>query len=159
MSKSRFELTKEGYKKFVEELEYLKVVKRKENIQALQEARAQGDLSENAEYDAARDEQAQIEARIVELEYIIKNAKIIEQDNTDSVTIGKEVIFQVLPDGEEEKYHIVGSEEADPFNGKISINSPVSQSLIGHEAGEIVVISSPNGTYEVKIIKVIQRKS
>jgi len=158
MSKSKYELTKEGFKKFEEELEYLKTVKRKENIQALQEARSQGDLSENAEYDAARDEQAQIEARIIELEYITRNAKIIESDNTDSVTIGKEVTFKVYPDGEDEKYHIVGSEEADPFNGKISVNSPVAQALMGHRAGESVDLSTPNGPCKIKIIEV-KRKS
>ncbi|QVK19387.1 transcription elongation factor GreA [Mycoplasmatota bacterium] len=157
MTKSKYEITKEGFKKFEKELEYLKTVKRPENIQALQEARAQGDLSENAEYDAARDEQAQIEARIVELENIIKNAKIIEGDNTDSLTIGKEVIFKVLPDGEEEKYHVVGSEEADPFNGKISVNSPVAQALIGHKAGETVAVSTPGGSYQVSIIDIIKR--
>ncbi len=157
MSKSKYELTSEGYKNFEQELEYLKTVKRKENIQALQEARAQGDLSENAEYDAARDEQAQIEARIVDLENILRNAEIIAGDNTDRVTIGKEVEYQLLPKGEKEQYHIVGSEEADPFNGKISVNSPVAQALIGHEAGEIVAISTPSGNYEVKILNVLKR--
>ncbi len=157
MTKSKFEVTKEGYQKFEEELEYLKTVKRKENIQALQEARAQGDLSENAEYDAARDEQAQIEARIVELENIIRNAKIIESDNSDSLTIGKEVVFQILPDGEKEKYHIVGSEESDPFNGKISINSPVAQALVNHKVEEIVDIQTPSGAYQVKILEIKKR--
>ncbi len=154
MSKSRFEVTKEGFKKFEEELEYLKTVKRKENIQALQDARAQGDLSENAEYDAARAEQAQIEARIVELENILRNARIIEGDNTDSITIGKFVIYKVLPDGEEESYHIVGSEEADPFSGKISINSPVAQALVGHKRNDIVEIAIPSGSYQVQILDV-----
>jgi transcription elongation factor GreA len=158
MGKSRVELTKEGYKKFEEELEYLKVVKRKENIEALQEARAQGDLSENAEYDAARDEQAQIESRIVELENILKNAKIIEEDGSKGISIGKEVVFQELPNGTEERYYIVGSEEADPFNGKISINSPIAQSLIGHEIGESVNISTPGGVVKVKILDVTNRR-
>ncbi|MDF2700383.1 MAG: greA [Haloplasmataceae bacterium] len=159
MSKSRFELTREGYKRFVQELEYLKTVKRKEVIVALQEARAQGDLSENAEYDAAREEQAQVEARIVELENLIKNAKIIEQDHTDAITIGKIVVFKELPNGDEEKYHIVGSEEADPFNGKISINSPIAQALIGHEAGDKVNIPTPSGVLNIEIIEVILKKA
>jgi transcription elongation factor GreA len=159
MSKSKYEITSEGYKKFEEELEYLKTVKRKENIQALQEARAQGDLSENAEYDAARDEQAQIEARIVELEHILKNAEIITEDNTDAITIGKEIVFQELPDGELETYHIVGSEEADPFNGKISVNSPVAKALLGHVAGDVVNVSIPNGQMELKIMEVKLKRS
>jgi transcription elongation factor GreA len=157
MSKSKVELTLEGQKKFKEELEYLKNVKRKENIIALQEARSQGDLSENAEYDAARDEQAQIEARIVQLENILKNATIIQSDNTDSITIGKEVVFKVYPEGDEECYHIVGSEEADPFNGKISINSPVAQALVGHKTADIVEISTPSGSYKIQIVDVLIR--
>lgn len=159
MSKSKLEVTKAGYEQFVKELDYLKEVKRKEVISALQEARAQGDLSENAEYDAAREEQAQVEARIVELETIIKNAKIIEQDNTDRITIGKKVIFKEIPSGEEETFHIVGSEEADPFNGKISVNSPIAQALIGKVANEKVNITTPGGVIEVKILKVIHNHS
>lgn len=159
MSKSRFELTKEGFQKFEEELDYLKTVKRKQNIEALQEARAQGDLSENAEYDAAREEQAQIEARINELENILKYAKLIEEDGTSGISIGKEVTFKEMPNGEEEQFHIVGSEEADPFNGKISINSPIAQSLIGKEVGDVVNISTPGGSIKVKILNVQQKKS
>lgn len=157
MSKSIYELTKEGLKQFMEELEYLKTVRRKQNIKALQEARAQGDLSENSEYDAAREEQAQIEARINELENILRNHVLIEDDDSSHVSIGKEVIYQVLPDGIEEHYYIVGSEEADPINGKISINSPIAQALLGHEAGDIVNVHSPAGSYQVKILKVQPR--
>lgn len=158
MSKSRYELTKEGYERFINELDYLKNVKRKENIQALQEARMQGDLSENAEYDAARDEQAQIEARIIELENILKNFVLIEHDESDTVSIGKEVTFMELPNGKEEHYYIVGSEEADPFSGKISINSPIAQALIGKGTGDVVNISTPNGHIQVKILNVKPRK-
>lgn len=159
MSKSRYELTKEGYERFVDELDHLKTVKRKQNIEALQEARSQGDLSENAEYDAAREEQAQIEARINELENILKNYVLIEEDHSSSISIGKEVIFQELPSGEEEHYFIVGSEEADPFNGKISINSPIAQALLGKEQGDTVTVQTPQGSYKVKILKVQVRKS
>ncbi|NLG82444.1 MAG: transcription elongation factor GreA [Bacilli bacterium] len=154
MSKSKYDITKEGLEKFKEELEYLKSVKRKENIRALQEARAQGDLSENAEYDAARDEQAQIEARITELENIIKNSRIIETDNSDAVSIGKTVEFIVLPDGEIQRYTIVGSEEANPFEDKISISSPVAQALKGKHKDDVVDIILPAGSYKVKILDV-----
>jgi len=155
MSKSKYDLTKEGLEKFKEELEYLKSVKRKENIRALQEARAQGDLSENAEYDAARDEQAQIEARIAELENIIKNSRIIESDNTDNVGIGKTVEIEILPEGEKISYTIVGSEEANPFENKISIASPVAQALKGKHKGDIVDIILPTGSYKIKITNVM----
>lgn len=155
MSKSKYDLTKEGLEKFKEELEYLKSVKRKENIRALQEARAQGDLSENAEYDAARDEQAQIEARIAELENIIKNSRIIESDNTDTVGIGKTVEIEILPEGEKISYTIVGSEEANPFENKISIASPVVQALKGKHKGDIVDIILPTGSYKIKITNVM----
>lgn len=155
MSKSKYDLTKEGLEKFKEELEYLKSVKRKENIRALQEARAQGDLSENAEYDAARDEQAQIEARIAELENIIKNSRIIESDNTDTVGIGKTVEVEILPEGEKISYTIVGSEEANPFENKISIASPVAQALKGKYKGDIVDIILPTGSYKIKITNVM----
>lgn len=155
MSKSKYDLTKEGLEKFKEELEYLKSVKRKENIRALQEARAQGDLSENAEYDAARDEQAQIEARIAELENIIKNSRIIESDNTDTVGIGKTVEIEILPEGEKISYTIVGSEEANPFENKISIASPVAQALKGKHKGDIVDIILPTGSYKIKITNVM----
>lgn len=155
MSKSKYDLTKEGLEKFKEELEYLKSVKRKENIRALQEARAQGDLSENAEYDAARDEQAQIEARIAELENIIKNSRIIESDNTDTVGIGKTVEVEILPEGEKISYTIVGSEEANPFENKISIASPVAQALKGKHKGDIVDIILPTGSYKIKITNVM----
>ncbi|ERJ13721.1 transcription elongation factor GreA [Haloplasma contractile] len=155
MKNKKFELTREGHDQFVEELDYLKTVKRKENIAALQEARAQGDLSENAEYDAAREEQAQIEARVQELEYILKNAHIIEDDDsTTGVSIGKVVVFQELPDGEEQTFKIVGSEEADPLNEKISMNSPIAQSLYGREAGDVVKVKIPAGEINVKIVDV-----
>jgi transcription elongation factor GreA len=159
MSKSRYELTREGYERFQEELDHLKTVKRKQNIEALQEARSQGDLSENAEYDAAREEQAQIEARINELENILKNFKLIEEDTTSSISIGKEVIFMELPNGPEEHYYIVGSEEADPFSGKISINSPIAQALIGKEVGDEATVTTPAGMIKVRILKVQQRRS
>lgn len=156
MSKSRYELTAEGLERFMQELEYLKTVKRKENIEALQEARAQGDLSENAEYDAAREEQAQIEARINELEYILRNHVLIVE--SDDSLIGKEVTFKILPDGEEEHYFIVGSEEADPLNGKISIQSPIAQALNGVNIGDEATVNTPTGSYQVKVLDIKSRK-
>ena len=158
MSRSRYELTKEGYEQFLEELDHLKIVKRKQNIEALQEARAQGDLSENAEYDAAREEQAQIEARVNELENILKHHTLIEEDGSAGISIGKEVVFKEMPDGEEEVYYIVGSEEANPIDGKISINSPIAQGLIGKVVGDIVGITTPSGPIKVKIVNVSQRR-
>ncbi len=115
-----YPMTKAGKEKLEQELEYLKTVKRKEVVERIQIARSFGDLSENSEYDAAKDEQAFVESRIQMLENMIRNAKIIEEDleSTDVVSLGRTVTFIELPDGEEESYTIVGSAEADPFEGK-----------------------------------------
>src|SRR5699024_818676 len=114
------------------------------------------DLSENSEYDAAKDEQAFVETRIVQVEKMIRNAVIIENDNEnpDIVSLGKTVTFEELPDGDEETYTIVGSAEADPFEGKISNDSPMAKSLLGHEKGTEVTVTTPGGDIQVKIISV-----
>lgn len=151
-----FYMTKEGLTKLEEELEYLKIEKRQEVVERIKIARDFGDLSENSEYDAAKDEQAFVESRIVQVENMIRNAVIIENDdaNPDVVALGKTVTFQELPDGEDESYTIVGSAEADPFEGKISNDSPIAKSLIGHSVGEKVVVPTPAGDMNVKIVKV-----
>lgn len=119
-NEKQYPMTKEGKEKLEQELEYLKTVKRKEVVERIKIARGFGDLSENSEYDAAKDEQAFVESRIQMLENMIRNAVIIEEDteNPDVVSLGKSVTFIELPDGEEETYTIVGSAEADPFEGK-----------------------------------------
>ncbi|MGG3842117.1 transcription elongation factor GreA [Anoxybacillus kestanbolensis] len=151
-----YPMTKAGKEKLEQELEYLKTVKRKEVVERIQIARSFGDLSENSEYDAAKDEQAFVESRIQMLENMIRNAKIIEEDleSTDVVSLGRTVTFVELPDGEEESYTIVGSAEADPFEGKISNDSPIAKSLIGRRVGEEVTVHTPGGDMVVKIIAV-----
>ncbi len=149
-------VTEEGLRKLQEELEYLVTEKRKEVVEKIKAARSYGDLSENSEYDAAKDEQAFVESRIAQLEKMIRNAKIIETDQsqTDVVSVGKTVVFQELPDGEREEYTIVGTTEADPLAGKISNDSPMAQGLIGRSQGEKVVIQTPGGDMEVKILEI-----
>ena len=147
-------LTEEGLKEIKDELEYLKMTKRPEVINALKEARALGDLSENAEYDAARGEQADVEAKIVELEQMIEHAVIIKEVKTDKVSIGNKVKIEYVEDKETEEYSIVGSKEADPFNNKISNESPIAQAIIGKKAGDIVNVASPSGEYQVKILEI-----
>ena len=149
MAEKQF-LTKKGYEERVALLENLKVVRRKEVAQNLKEAREQGDLSENAEYDAAKDEQRDIEAQIVELENILKNAEII-QDNDKSKD--KIKLHDVEYD-EDIEYTIVGSSEADSLNNKISNESPLGAALIGKKVGDTVKIEAPVGEIEYKIISV-----
>ena len=147
-------LTQEGLEEIKKELEELKMVKRPQVIEALKDARAQGDLSENAEYDAARNEQAIVESRIKELEVMLENVKVIEKTNTDVVSIGSNVIIEYVDDNEKEEYSIVGSKEADPFSNKISNESPIAQAILGKKKGTTVSVESPNGKYDVKIIAV-----
>ncbi|UOQ86100.1 transcription elongation factor GreA [Gracilibacillus salinarum] len=151
-----FFMTEEGLKKLEDELEYLKTERRQEVVERIKIARDFGDLSENSEYDAAKDEQAFVESRIVQVENMIRNAVIItdEDANPDVVSLGRTITFQELPDGEEESYTIVGSAEADPFEGKISNDSPIAKSLLGHSIGEEVVVPTPAGDMNVKILKV-----
>lgn len=119
-------------------------------------ARSFGDLSENSEYDSAKEEQAFVEGRIALLEQMLRNAVIIEDngEDKDTVTLGKAVTFVELPDGEEETYTIVGSVEADPFEGKISNDSPIAKSLMGKKVGDEVTVQTPGGEFRVKIIEV-----
>jgi len=148
-----FPMTKEGKEKLEQELEMLKTVKRKEVVERIKIARSFGDLSENSEYDSAKEEQAFVEGRITTLENMIRNAKIIEESSSDSdtVTLGKSVTFIELPNGDEETYSIVGSAEADPFEGKISNDSPIAKSLLGKKIGDEVVVHTPGGDMNVRI--------
>ena len=149
-----FELTAEGYLELETELNELKNVKRPEVITALKEARAMGDLSENADYDAARNEQAQIEARIKELEYKLEHSKIVDQRKKGGAAgIGSVVTVQD-EDGDEEEYKLVSSVEADPFNNKISVESPIGLAIKGHKTGDTVLVESPNGGYNITILNI-----
>ncbi|CAH0138588.1 Transcription elongation factor GreA [Peribacillus sp. Bi96] len=151
-----YPMTKEGKLKLEQELEQLKTVKRKEVVERIKIARSFGDLSENSEYDSAKEEQAFVEGRITTIENMIRNAKIIEgnDSNTDTVSLGKSVTFVELPNGDEETYSIVGSVEADPFEGKISNDSPIAKSLIGKRVGDKVSIQTPGGEMSVKIVSI-----
>ncbi len=154
-SEKKIFLTQEGYDEIKEELNYLINTKRPENIIAIKEARALGDLSENADYDAARNEQAEIEARIKKLEAIMDNVQIIEEVSTDSVGLGNTVKISYVDDEDDlDEYKIVGSQEADPFESKISNESPIAKALMGHKVGDVVSVESPNGSYDVKIIDI-----
>ena len=149
-------LTNEGFLEIEEELNHLKEVKRPEIIKALKDARALGDLSENADYDAARNEQAQIEGRILELEKILETAEIIEKRDTDKVGLGTTVTIRYLDedDDEVEEYRIVGSKEADPSNNKISNESPLAAAIMGAKAGDERTVDSPRGKYRVEIVEI-----
>ena len=141
-------VTAEGYLDLENELNELKNVRRPQIIQAIKEARALGDLSENADYDAARDEQAQVESRIKELEYKLEHSEIIENKKKNQVSLGVVIKYE---DGEEDEYMIVGSLEADPFNNRISNESPIGIAVMGKKQGDVVSVASPNGSYEVTI--------
>lgn len=149
-------LTYGGLKKYEDELQELKVVRRKEVAQKIKEAREQGDLSENAEYDAAKDEQRDIEAQIVELENILKNAEIIQDNDKSKDKIKMESVVKLhdVEYDEDIEYTIVGSSEADSLNNKISNESPLGAALIGKKVGDTVKIEAPVGEIEYKIISV-----
>ena len=153
-NKNTVYLTEQGLDDLKKELDNLINVKRPENIIAIKEARALGDLSENAEYDAARNEQAQIEARIKQIEKMLENVSIITEVSKDTVGIGNTVAIKYVDDDEEDEYKIVGSQEADPFESKISNESPIAQALFDHKVGDIVTVESPNGSYDVEIVEI-----
>lgn len=147
-------LTKEGMAKLREELEYLKTEKRKEVSEKIREARSFGDLSENAEYDEAKNEQAEVEARINTIINQLKYARVIDESEitVDAVGLGITAVIREVGEDEEETYSIVTTTEADPDNGKISQDSPVGKALIGHKAGEIVTVETPAGKIEFEIL-------
>lgn len=147
-------LTQAGYEDLEKQLEYLKTEKRPEIAEKIKVARGFGDLSENSEYDEAKNEQGLVEQEINEIEYTLKNAKIVnkEEIHKSGINVGAHVIV-VDEDGDEEEYDIVGATEFDPFNGKISLDSPIGAALIGHKTGEIVEVSLPTGAVMKLTIK------
>ena len=149
-------LTSEGLEKLEKELEYLKTVKRQEVAAEIKVALGYGDLSENSEYDEAKNKQAQMEIRIVEIEAMLKNAKVIDETeiSTDTVSLGCTVTVFDIEFDEELQYNIVGSTEADPSNGKISDESPVGSALLGKKVGDIVEVPAPAGSIELKVVEI-----
>ncbi len=156
MENKQILLTDEGLMKLEAELENLKTVKRQEVAEKIKVARGFGDLSENSEYDAAKEEQAQVETRIVQLEKMLKNAKVIDQDEIDlnTVSVGTRVTVYDEDFDEEIEYSIVGSTEADPDAMKISDESPVGRALIGKNVGDVVNIDTPGGAIQMKILSI-----
>ena len=151
----QFYMTQKGYDEAVKQLDYLTKVKRAEIVERIQEARSHGDLSENAEYDAARNEQAATEGEIAELDYRIKNAVIIEESDDNSVVhIGSRVTVYDRDLEEEAVYTIMGTTEVDPMNNVISNESPVGAALLRHKKGDTVSVKAPDGEYQLKILKI-----
>ena len=149
-------LTYEGLRALEEELQDLKVVKRKEVAEKIKEAREQGDLSENAEYDAAKDEQREIELRIEEIEKILKNAEVVVEDEVDlgKINIGCKIRILDVEFDEELEYKIVGSTEANVMKGTISNESPVGKALIGHKKGDVITVELPAGEVKYKVLEI-----
>ena len=157
MNEKKTVLTYEGLKERENELKILKTIKRKEVAEKIKEARGQGDLSENAEYDAAKEEQASIEERIVFLEKLLRNVEIIEEGELDKtlVAIGSKITLLDMEYNEEVEYVIVGSEEANPATGRISNESPLGAALIGHKEGDTVTVDAPAGPIKYKLLKIL----
>ena len=149
-------MTYDGLKKMEQELENLKTVRRKEVAEKIKEARGQGDLSENAEYDAAKEEQGEIESRIIQLENLLRNAEVIDEDvlKMDVVNLGSKVTVLDVEFDEEMEYTIVGSTEADPLNGRISNESPLGMALLGQKVGATVMADTPDGEVAFKILNI-----
>ena len=155
MTEKKVVLTYDGLKNMEAELENLKTVRRKDVAEKIKEARGQGDLSENAEYDAAKEEQAEIEARIVQLEKMLRNAEVIDEEEgaKDTISLGTTVTVLDVEFDEEMEYTIVGSAEADPMNGRISNESPVGMALLGNKKDDIIMIETPDGEVEFKVLR------
>ena len=155
MKSKKIYLTQEGFEELKSELDQLINVKRPENIQAIKEARALGDLSENADYDAAKNDQAEIEGRIKKIEKMLENVEIIEKSDIGVVGLGNTVSIRYVDDDDEtDEYKIVGSQEADPFQSKISNESPIAKAIMNKKVGDIVDVESPNGIYQIEIIDI-----
>ncbi len=161
MANEKFYVTQEGYNELVNEHENLIHKVRQEVIEELQEARAQGDLSENADYDAARERQAQVEGRIRELEAMIKNAEIITESDGKkkaskkaTVKLGSIVTIEDLSDNQVNTFNIVGTIEADPFNGKLSNTTPLAEVIMDKKVGDVVTVTRVEEPYEVKILEI-----
>lgn len=161
MSKKTVLYTQEGYDKLVEELNYLKNVRREEIKEDIAVARSFGDLSENAEYDEARNEQAKTEARIKELEEMIVNAEIADETSMDASIISMGSTVKVFDEefNEDVEYQIVGSNEADPLLGKISDMSPIGMALVGKKAGDSVTVETPGGLVKLQILEVARSRN
>jgi len=156
MSEKKVMLTFDGLKNLEAELQNLKTERRKDVAEKIKDARSQGDLSENAEYDAAKEEQAEIEARIVVLEKMLRNAEVIDEEDLSKevVNVGNKVVVLDKEFKEKVEYTIVGSAEADPFNGKISNESPLGAALLGRAKGDVVTVDAPDGNIEYKIVSI-----
>lgn len=156
MAKGPSHLTPEGYEKLRKELEYLKTVKRKALSKAIGEARAHGDISENAEYDAAKEAQGLNEKKVSELSHLLASASILDDENMskDEVLIGATVKLKDMKSGEELEYRLVAEEEADYSQGQISVTSPVGSGLLSHKVGEIAEIKVPAGVLKYKVLKI-----
>ena len=156
MSEQDVILTREGLEQLEQELEHLRTVKRTEVKERLKEAIALGDLSENSEYDDAKNEQAFMEGRILELEKMIRNAKIIEEaeQQADVIRVGSLVTVKDIEFDEITEYRLVGTVEADPMNNRISNESPVGRALLGHKAGEIIDVEVPAGIIQLEIVSI-----
>lgn len=156
MSAKEVVLTYEGLKKLEEELEFLRGSKRKEVAERIKQALSFGDISENSEYDEAKNEQAQVEGRIVQLESMLKHARLIDEDDvkTDVVSLGSKVKLYDVEFEEEVDYHIVGSTEANPLKSKISNESPVGSALIGRKKDDLIEVQVPDGTIKFKILQI-----
>lgn len=153
-----YKLSKERLQELKEELEYLKTVREKEVADQIKEARSFGDLSENSEYDEAKNEQGKLFSRIAEVENILSNYVLIEDVDADNDTVvtGTKVIVEDMEDGSKEEYHIVGSQEADPYQRRISDESPFGKALLGKKAGEIASVEAPAGVLEYKVVEIIR---
>jgi transcription elongation factor GreA len=155
MAEQQFIMTQKGYNDAVERLHYLQTVKRQEIVERIAEARSHGDLSENAEYDAARNEQAANEGEIERLTYVVKNAVILEEnEDTSSVHIGSKVLVYDEEFDEEVEYEITGTMEANAMENKISNDSPVGNALLRHKVGDVVKVNAPDGEYKLKIMQI-----
>lgn len=159
MNKQVFEITEEGLKKIQDEIEHIKTVERPANIQAIQEARAQGDLSENADYDAARNDQVRIESRILELENILKNYKIITTTTSNVVSAGTTITVLNKKNDEKQTFDIVGTIEANPLENKISNECPFGIAVLGARVGDVKTVRPDNrNDYEVEILSIEKTK-
>lgn len=156
MNNKEVVLTYEGLKKLEKELEYLKSVKRIEVAERIKQALSFGDISENSEYDEAKNEQAQVESRIVQVEMMLKRAKVIDEDevSTEAVSLGSRVRLLDMEFDEEVEYSIVGSTEADPGNQKISNESPLGSELMGKKIGTVVEVNAPDGVIKFKVLEI-----
>ena len=157
MAEKKNLMTYEGLKKLEEELQNLKVVRRKEVAQKIKDAREQGDLSENAEYDAAKDEQRDIEQRIDEIEKILKNAEVVDDSKKGVINLGSTIRVLDMEYDEEIEFDLVGSTEAKSLDNKISNESPLGMALIGKKAGDVVTVESPEGDMKYKVLSVTRK--